>query len=124
MEDKSADFPPGNSLSALEDRCEIPSPSLPNIVFISKPSENPLAKERPMLTPSSIVSEKSIPSKVIIPNFKPLPIPSPMSPMISANFPFPLFFHHFEKGSTINSSHAIFIFPTKSAFSHSSVFLI
>ena len=98
-EDKSADSPPGSNFPALDNRFLNPSHSFPDTASKSNPSENPFANEAPILTPSSKVSPRSIPSKVIMPTFKPVPIPSPMSCAKSANFAFPVLLHQSEKGS-------------------------
>ena len=120
-EDKSADSPPGSNFPALDNRFLNPSHSFPDTASKSNPSENPFANEAPILTPSSKVSPRSIPSKVIMPTFKPVPIPSPMSCAKSANFAFPVLLHQSEKGSAINSSQAILTLPKKSASCHSFV---
>ncbi len=120
-EDKPALSPPGSSLLALENKFFKPSPSLSITAPASNPCEKPFAKEAPIDTPSSMVSDMLIPSSVIKPNFKPEPIPLPISFAILANVAFPVVFHHSENGCAINSSHKICTFPKKFAFCHSFV---
>ena len=120
-EERSAAAPPGSSFPAFLTRFPSPSVILELTASKSKPSPKPLAKEAPMLAPSSIVLEMSIPKSVRMPALSPEPIPLPMEPEISASFAFPVPFHHSMNGSVINSSHAIFTFPKKSASCHSCV---
>ena len=121
IEDKSGASPPGNNLPAFESRLPNPCHNFSDIASKSNPSEKPFAKDAPMLTPSSRVSPMSIPNMAMTPTFKPVPIPAPMSCAKSANFAFPVLFHHSENGSAINSSQAILTFPKKSASCHSFV---
>ena len=74
-----------------------------------------------MLLPSSITDDTSIPINAKIPAEIALPIPVPISLATPATFSFPDPFHQSENGSATSSSHAISIFPNRSAFSHSSV---
>ena len=121
IDDKSADLPPGSSLAAFDTRLPSPSINFADTASKSKPSENPLANDAPMLVPSSNVSDISIPSIVITPILIPLPIPFPMSPANSANFAFPLVSHHSLNGSAMKASQLNLTLPRKSAFCHSSV---
>ena len=92
------------------------------MALTSNPSENPLAKEAPILAPSSRMPDTSMPGNVMIPIPKPAPKPEPISPIISAIFAFPVLFHHFPKGSAIIPSHRISTFPKKSVSCHRSEF--
>ncbi len=124
QEDRSGVSPPGNSFPAFESRFLNPCHSFSDTALKSNPSENPLANDAPMLTPSSSVSPRSIPKSVITPAFRPAPIPEPIFPATFANFAFPVLFHHSENGSAINASQAIFTFPKKFASCHSPVLVI
>ena len=117
----SGDSPPGRSFAALENAPVKSVPRAPAMLTPFMPSAKPSANWRPMLLPSSTTDETSIPIKAIIPVEIAVPMPNPISRATPATFVFPDPFHQSENGSATNSSHAIPIFPNKSAFCHSSV---
>ena len=113
--------PPGRSFAALESDPVKSVPRAPAMLTPFIPSVKPSANWRPMLLPSSTTDETSIPIKAIIPVEIAVPMPTPISRATPATFTFPDPFHQSENGSATNSSHAILIFPNRSAFCHSSV---
>ena len=113
--------PPGRSFAALENAHVKSVPRVPAMLTPFMPSAKPSVNWRPMLLPSSTTDETSIPIKAIIPVEIAVPMPNPISRATPATFVFPDPFHQSENGSATNSSHAIPIFPNKSAFCHSSV---